>query len=456
MSNVAFELAESLSANIALRGSARYRSLSSIGVVHAGVRFGVAEPEPGPEPGVDMDRFSSSYSLPIEEKDWMPRSIPSRSYAYGPRRESTDNEHLTALHLLQHPSIFASKIAVEVHHTWPLNEIFSAHVMERYNACLQRLLEIYSLKWGFEGLWKPLNSSRIFESRGNTSAAMSSAAVDNDKDKDDMVMVTVMALKSRCAVQLSSVLFFLNSLQTSYMSIIHGVLFRSLLDVYSTHSPATSSSSASVSSVSSSAFSVVEIDHIHSTFIETVFGVLKKDDRELRRILDHAAAAMRALDDLLAFSIPFIKVYTDDLEEESGGSPVAQSRGKGRSSCAQRSYLSIEVPRRHQRALNELNANTEFRLLLERTESALTATRDACQSLVVSLKSETFDANRYANGSKHTTYISPLQAPLYGIRSPSTSGYDYELGKSEAASLWTAQFLSLIGSGSGDSTAAVD
>jgi hypothetical protein len=52
------------------------------------------------------------------------------------------------LHLREHPYLLARMgLQVEMHHGWPLSEVFPAETLEAYNRVLRVLLELNCVQW---------------------------------------------------------------------------------------------------------------------------------------------------------------------------------------------------------------------------------------------------------------------------------------------------------------------
>jgi len=57
----------------------------------------------------------------------------------------------------------AGTMSIELHHRWPLSEIYTASTMEAYNQCLRFLLQLYCVRWAAEDVWSVMTKSRILE-----------------------------------------------------------------------------------------------------------------------------------------------------------------------------------------------------------------------------------------------------------------------------------------------------
>jgi hypothetical protein len=60
----------------------------------------------------------------------------------------------------------AGSVGVEMHHRWPLGEVFSAPAMDAYNQHLRFLLQLYCVRWAAEDVWAVVTKSRVLLLQG--------------------------------------------------------------------------------------------------------------------------------------------------------------------------------------------------------------------------------------------------------------------------------------------------
>jgi len=78
----------------------------------------------------------------------------------------------------------AGSVSVEMHHRWPLGEVFSAPAMDAYSQHLRFLLQLYCVRWAAEDVWAVVTKSRVLLLHGRGRGGGKTDTGPNGVDED--------------------------------------------------------------------------------------------------------------------------------------------------------------------------------------------------------------------------------------------------------------------------------